>query len=334
MRIIEKKKITDLKTDWENLMPSRDGLIYLTYPFHLMVYESFRLYRLTRIARMKNDMKLRYICLKKDHISAILPVVIQMNEKKIRFAGEWAGAGYNDFIGGEPEDEVLIIRYLKQTYPEYELNLNDIHRFSRINDTYQTEVLKQCYSIPICHGYENWLASLSANTRSNVHKMYSRLQREGIRFDFDVKDRLSRKDIRTAYALYRKHLNEIYRREGKQIAESAVRSFADRYLPMYIFTPIFRGINKIDRCKVAYTKSENKIVSFMILYEECDGMIMPKCAYDTAYSRYKPGIYTMAETIRALAVPGKEFDFDLSRSYHEYKVQYGGQPYPNYCLKV
>lgn len=323
MEIIEEKNIRSIKEAWERLVPSENGKIYLTYPFHLEAWRCFRLYSIAR----GNRMKLRYICLKDETVRTILPVIINKKNRKISFAGEWAGAGYNDFIGGTQAEAEKIIDYLKAAYPGYRLVLRDISARSHLNAAYPTEVQKQCYSIPITGGYEGWMASLKSKTRTNIRRVYRRIEKEDFEVQFHIATKMKRKDIKRICILYFAHLNELLGKTESGI--DRIKAFVRKY---YKITPIFAGINSIERCKVAYTTHFGKIISFHIFYEEENGIIIPKCAYDSAYAKYEVGSYNLLEIIRTYSE--NPVNIDLSRSLHEYKVWYGGQPYPNYCLEL
>lgn len=331
MEIIEEENIYKIKNEWENLIDSKQGRIYYSFPFHKNIYDCwkanplvFSVYRL----------RLKYFCVKNENKTvSIFPALFKEKTKEISFAGELGAAGYNDIIGGTKEDVLALIEYIKNNYKKYKIKLKDIDKDSILNEVFSTTVERECFFIPVNQGFDCWLNSLSHNTRGNIRRVYKRIERNNFEIKYKIASELKPKEINRIFNLYYRHLKEILLKTGKKfsIFENVV-SLMRGYLPLYRTSPVFSGINSTERCKVAYATHNDKIVAFQLLYEEPDRVLGSKCAYDTAYFKYRVGSYTLLETIRFYSE--RTGIIDLSRGYHDYKVWYGGQPYLNYHLEI
>ena len=129
-----------------------------------------------------------------------------------------------------------------------------------------------------------------------------------------------------------RHLLEIETKANCPLSKKC-RLLLKRLFIRYSAVPMFASINTMDRCRVAYSKHNGKIIAFHICFNEGSGVIQPKCAYDTKYAEYSPGTFDIIEILKYFSDVKKSFCIDTSRGYHGYKVWLGGQPYQNYYLQ-
>lgn len=332
-KVVEILNIKNLEKDWNKLVDPRNGKMYLTYKFHYIIYKCFRVRN--KIQKFYKKMNLVYFCLINDsEILAIFPLIIDNNSNSIYFAGDYAESGYNDIIGGDTlnkEDISMFLEYLKYSYPGYKLWLREILESSILYDLLNINPYKECFSLECNEGFDSWFKSLSRHTRSSISTAYNRCYKNNLKIEFHCSDNLKLSTNWKLYWMYTKHLAEIMNCPSPSNIQRCISFFKSIFA--VLLSPMFVGINYIDREKIAYLTINNKIAAFSIIYEEEGGIIFPKCSFDSKYKFYSPGSINYAEIIKYYTNNNEKFIFDFSRGYHEYKIKYGCKPYSNYCFE-
>lgn len=328
--------VKSLEFSWKKLIDSDNGPFYLSYEFHKLLYRNFRWKKFLKWSF--KGKKLMYVCsVKNNDIVAIAPLVLDHHNKTISFVGNLGEAGYNDFIYDECiSTEYLedIIEYLKMQYTEYTFNLLDLRADSKLCQLYNAKLYRDCYKINVYKGYEEWLHSLSKNMRQTIRTAYNRLQNDNTDVSFIFTDKVSFGLMIKVYYIYEKRLLENKTHAaGKAHAglKDEIRLFAE-FVPKYMGVPFFRGFNEIKRARIGYLTINKKVASFIIGYVDGDGIICPRCGFDSKYARYSPGLINMIEVIKSQSQNTGKFVFDLSRGYHEYKPRMGGVEYDNLAI--
>lgn len=128
--------------------------------------------------------------------------------------------------------------------------------------------------------------------------------------------------------MYRKRTAQI---NGEQYSDPCGIIASIGFYVEFLFNICFHLINRNNRASIAVLEIEGVTAAMMILFREHDGVIVPKLAINTDFSRYSPGHVLISEYFKSRS---SQFVFDLSRGAEQYKTALGGSVYYNYGFEI
>lgn len=334
----EEHDIKKLKKAWNSVIDPDTGSFYLTWEYSFYCCRLFRMQQFLlylKQKRKKVNKVVFFVAKNTDKkICFIFPAVVDNLSKQICWlmAQYSSGSGYNDIICNESESTKLLIwtkflSYLKENYNGYEIFLHDIR-----DDTIIPGVEKErpCVKIELYENnkqstvYDGWYRSLSKSSRQNLRTAYNRLNKDIKQYEFKI---IKRVPLRLKF-----HLYLLSCQRSAQINNEDFNTNLDikkrilTVVGMY-FSIFFHLINRNERTSVAVLLVEHSLAAFMIILDEKNGVVVPKLAINSDYSRYSPGCILISEYLKQV---NHNSVFDLSRGAEPYKKAMGGVVYYNY----
>lgn len=335
------KHIFLLKSIWREIINEDDGEFFLTYFYNKNATKLFRLYSFfSSILKLRiNKQRVRFFAgeTSQGNVVFIFPAIINKNNQKIHWLGANCsnGSGYNGFILKNGIDKTFIwdcfILFLQSNYKGYSLNLIDTLKECSNNDF---EVFRSCVKINLeksQNSFDKWYSSLTKNSRQNIRTAYNRLNKDHKEYTLLLFDKLTHKQKSKLYYLFVKRGSQINQTSFDETL--SLKGLIELNIKRY-FNIVFYLINRSERISVAMLYIDNNISAAMIMYSESSGVLVPKLAFNTEYSKYSPGVVMISEYIKQLNTKDKPFTFDLSRGNERYKIALGGKIYYNYILDM
>ena len=339
----EIRNIARLKKAWERIVDPEEGKIYLTWSYHRSCCFLFRLQQILIHMKNRNSDKqcVRFFIAKsiKKEIVFVFPAVINHTKKTIYWLGAQysSGSGYNNCICKEEKNNTsalwrLFLQYMRENYTGYKFSLHDIEEKSIIEGKIKE---RPCVRITLNDttgeskdAFDEWYHSLSKSVRQNIRTAYNRINTDGKQYSFFESAKLPFKEKIVYYSLYHKRAAQI--NEEEYLNSHNLVSMLRLYIEMF-FNICFFLINRAKRASIAVLKIDDNVAALMVLLKEHNGVIVPKLAINTDFSRYSPGYVLIAEFFRKTSSP---FVFDLSRGAEPYKTALGGSVYYNYGFEI
>lgn len=327
---IKERKFRSIKSLWNNIIPEDNGLFYLTYEYsQILVY----LFYVRKIINFKSYFHKHLKFFVSDTTNTIIaPLCIDDRNRTIVLMGNIFSSGYNDFIYSSSckEDDVIpVIEYVKHKYPNYTLEFNDVLEDSILNNNNILVLTdkRYCYKIHAVDGYDNWYNSLSKSARQNLRTAYNRLNTDNKKMEFITSMNVSQEEIEKMVILYKKRMWEILHKNINNLDfhyEQKKRKEIKKYIQTH---PFFYCIGKNKRVQIARLYIDNDLAAFWISFKERDGIIVPRLAINSSFSRYSPGGLLINEYLKNSLDGMSYFSLDLSRGNEPYKKVYNGELY-------
>lgn len=331
------KNIIDLREVWITILNNNTDLSYYqSYEWNNTIDKTYKKSLYKRL-----NFKIRYAYWKNsDNKKIIFPMAINNKEKKIYFLGHISPSDYLNFIYTDDVDEHdfgEFIGELKIIYKNYELILNNINENTRTNKILKSmeniiETQKTiCVKIDIPNTYDEYYKNLKKQYREKINNSYNKLKKDNKQISFDYKlnrkidDKLSKK----LYDLYKK------RQESKGRVSNICRILDYIYKLFNINKDeVTLAIQNCEKNFVAIAYIDGEIAAQLIGFIHGKIIVFPRIAMNPKFSKYRPGILLLSNTIKYLS-ENKEYEIlDLTRGNEKYKYDYGGVEHYNYCFKI
>lgn len=326
---------TELQGIWKNLYKNNPYLFpYSSYEYNEQVikYVHFKLQAL-------NWQNLFYVYFVGTIPKLILPLTLRKN--KLYLFGELvSGPGALDIIYGtdvNAQDFTAALSELFKLHPLTQLELyklNERSKFcqfllddkSSLGDEYHLRhfVDRECVKVVIpSKDYDDYFQGLTRNSKSNLKKLYNRLEKNNISFALKVvqgpmHDKAFLKDVTRIYVkreLERTHKSFAFIHEIKNRYFSALTWAAERLDSHYTFAIYLNG--QMGGFTTGFETNFNEI-------------IFPRLAIDSEFSAYSPGKLLINEMVRWCQENHQVSALDLSRGTERYKFEMGGHKHLNY----
>lgn len=174
--------------------------------------------------------------------------------------------------------------------------------------------------------YDEYIASLSKNMRSNIRNGYNRLRNEDCDYRYevfrgaDVPKDVYKQFLRLYFISYRR------KNSGQSWWRRALFPIRVKYLH-----PHAMAINGVESSLFAVLFINGKVAAATGGYLQKNNkyLLIPRITYDGQFRRCSPGIICLLETIKYLISNGVPL-FDLSIGDESYKFPLGGETYWQY----
>ena len=253
-----------------------------------------------------------------------------------------SGAGHLDALYDAditPDQWSRALLELKNTFPGKKLQLAMVNERSKLcqflqrgtdNQTLpsiKSDMDRVCVKIPFPDTYEEYEQGLSRNSRSNLHKAYSKIRRNQMDMSLQVvQGPFTDKSL----------LSEVMKIYTKRESERKHRSMNFfPYLKHRYFSALVWAMEALDShytfCLFLNHKPAAFMTGFVTNYNE---IVFPYVAIDSSFGSYAPGKLMIAESIKWLQAHTQIRGLDLSRGDERYKLEMGGVRHYNYRFEI
>lgn len=313
----------ELKEKWEEMYRANPRLL----PYASRRYsELFNKYFLARGKRYFLRKRFYGFYSNDNNLLMILPLCIK--GKELRVFCDFGNAEILDFIYPETvtsEQFTNLFAELSSKFQGYKLILNRLepgsllHKWLQKNN-YQSLRQKSCAKLHLPKTYEDYLKSLSGNTRYNIKKIEKKIKMLGQPYRIEFLNGVIPSEVKAeCFRLYDQREAE---REGRK------RLFWSRYRR-----------EKFNALTDACTKEANSFNMFLYIGDKlvCFGsglfdyekkrLVSRKTAIDSSYSKCSPGIFLHTQTIKWLIENTEVEWLDLAGGREQYKYLLGCEEY-------
>lgn len=330
--------IRKIRDDWNKLYDANPKLTpYQSYDWNRNLQKRhFLLYT------DRNRYKIDYIVYYDDNNSSakiIAPLLSPKNGKdEITILGNKSKAGELNFIYSKDvnyNDFDNIFKYIKTTYPNQEVLLFEIPRFTELGDYlynnknnlfvhfFQRDNVKSL----IPETVEELNKNLSKSVRQTIRTSYNRIARDNLEHKLEINYgyKFSLNELKTISAIHNKRKKqwgyEIENETDIQLLTRIKQLARDTF-----FDPFFMFSENNNFLYVKYLINDKIAAFFIALKKENDYCIVPTLIHDTEYDFYSPGLLMIYEFL-CYEIDKKNIrTFNLSRGSEPYKIRY--LPYP------
>ena len=253
-----------------------------------------------------------------------------------------SGAGHLDALYDAditPDQWSRALLELKNTFPGKKLQLAMVNERSKLcqflrgsNEkqplpSIKSDMDRVCVKIPFPDTYEDYEQGLSRNSRSNLHKAYSKIRRNQMDMSLQVvQGPFTDKSL----------LSEVMKIYTKRESERKHRSMNFfPYLKHRYFSALVWAMEALDShytfCLFLNHKPAAFMTGFVTNYNE---IVFPYVAIDSSFGTYAPGKLMIAESIKWLQAHTQIRGLDLSRGDERYKLEMGGVRHYNYRFEI
>jgi len=310
--------ISQIRDAWAALnKENKDICVYQSLKYNELIMDNINPYRL--ILRMT---PVFFAFSEHDKPILIVPLFKSVLNSRYSVFGSKAGGGYLDFIYGDTLTadklaeclRILRDRYgIRNIYVSHVRSTTVLGRYAVCNGAEISET--PCSAILLPEKYEDYYGSLSKNTRQNIRTAYNRLNKDGMRLDFEcsgyeyVDERVRRDLLR----IYINRQTTKYRRIGKVLYEPFVK-----YIDIGTKAEECRGLEKVFLIRI-----NGEIAAFFDAICDRAAIIVPRLSIVGEYDRYSPGVILINESIRWLLSNSEIRKIDLTHGAEKYKLAMG-----------
>lgn len=328
--IVKVKKISSLRCVWEELYSSNSGASpFASYEFACILSRAYAL------DLFWGGVPRFFVFYKDGCPIMIAPLVRRFGKNGFKYSGFGIRFGIvsEDFIYGDSLSENdmetclnllfgktghIQFKYLSDSSLLYKTLKN---RFSFPEKGNQINVMLKLPST-----YDEYIASLSKNMRSNIRLEYNRLVKDFCDYRFEV---FRGSEVpKNVYRQFLRLYSISYRRKnsGKSWWRRITFPIRVKYLH-----PHAMAINGVESSLFAVLFINGKVAAATGGYLQKNNkyLLIPRITYDGQFRRCSPGIICLLETIKYLISHGVPL-FDLSRGDETYKFPLGGEVYSQY----
>ncbi len=334
-------KFTDskLKEIWDEMYQGNEYL----YPYSSWQFNGIILRNLSIKPRAFSMKKLFYVYSNDNGPRIIMPLVIKGN--KISLLGESVvtNVGALDFIymkNVKNEDFYMALKELMQLYSGYTVELHRVNERSRLcrffleaadsfKDDFDVDasIDRECVKILLPSTYEEYFRALGRNSKSNLKKIYNRMNKNEMPFELKVfKGPLNDKKVLS-------DLNDIYCKRAAEREHRQVNFFYK--IKKRYFKAITWATQEMKEHYTFCLYIKNTPAAFMSGFRtNFNEIIFPHVATDSDFAAYSSGKLMISESVKwCQQHPDEKIAaLDLSRGLERYKLEMGGIVHNSYGL--
>lgn len=330
MDVVEKKCFLDIKDTHNRLfLQNRQSSIF----------QSFEIIRcvntLPYYLKCKSGIKIYEV---KECNNTVLIALFRKLGSKLSVVGSEERFDFVDFIYGDIDTQTLynalvsLFLFLKEEIgiKEIEIKYLDVESktYNVINDISSKQkeikisfsnVLNENLDISF-RDYDQYLSSLSKNTRQNIRTAYNRLKKDNYEHELKM---VSFKYEHDEFIKIHKMCLNLYKKRLKKQYNCGVLA-----LIMKKYDYVSKGIMN-DLGYISALNFNGRIVAFMegFIDKKNKSILIPRLAIDEQFKFYSPGIVLLNETIKQM-YSNKEYNFlNLLRGNEKYKIAMGCKEY-------
>lgn len=253
-----------------------------------------------------------------------------------------SGAGHLDVLYNadiQPDQWKSALSELQSIFPGKKLQLTMVNERSKLCQflrevtedrtlySVKADMDRVCVKIPFPDTYEDYEQGLSRNSRSNLHKAYSKIRRNQMDMSLQV--------VQGPF-IDKSLLSEVMKIYTKRESERKHRSMNFfPYLKHRYFSALVWAMEALDAhytfCLFLNHKPAAFMTGFVTNYNE---IVFPYVAIDSSFGSYAPGKLMIAESIKWLQAHTQIRGLDLSRGDERYKLEMGGVCHYNYRFEI
>ena len=334
-------EFAQLRADWERLQQGEEMTYFQTWEWNKMLLHA--------VPNDSAHFETIFLLIKRDcNAEMIVPLWIikqryrYVHRPMITLLGQGGWSDYLNAIYLRFCEEVMnaVMDYLRVTFPTLPLHFSSLKEGSSlyhyVHQHYDitTDITGDCVSLFLPNKQEEWLQSLSKNTRQNLRTAINRLDKDGITYVIDFDDTSVDKQVCIANRTRRSKMKAV--RDERVSWRKKVTRWIKRmccslptqggYLPI-LDDPNAKimTISTVDGQLMAYFHYGHDMVHREIVVISAGVM--------EEYARYSPGMVLMKNYV-AHAIETKAVDvIDFTRGDEPYKIALGGVRKINHTIQ-
>ena len=260
----------------------------------------------------------------------LMPLII--HSKELYLFSDLAGVGPRDFLYSSnvtDEDFLIFFENLKDIFGNMHMFFGVLRDESLFNKflcgTYGRNLVinrKDSIAVKISFGdnYEEYYSKLSQNGRGNTRRMYNRLKREKVKWEFVVAETAEqrRKYFEPAINCWYERQNKVY---GQHFCWLK-RKYANNILASIV------GIKELGTARIFCLKINGELAAVETGYlANNHSFLVPRGAMNSEYKHYSVGRVLIDQMIRYFIDKTDVRCLDLTFGDEPYKFDVGGKPY-------
>lgn len=329
-------KIDDVKEAWEELYSSNPSLT----PFQEFYYCKcmMKYYKSHLLTKLKVPVFLQISDAETKELLLVAPLVKFYKKGVYGIYGDVRGCGITNFIYRSSLTVVQmehclkeIIGFCKGKLTLTRLDENSLvcqaahHLFPNLEEEDFPMV-----GIGFPDNYDEYFATLSQNTRQNIHKIFNRLKRDEV--DWHAKVFMPT----SSNPHYEDCLNTFITRQCECYNHGVMGIDALSRLKFRYMVHDTKSLHEAKNSFCASVTINGKVAATMFGLVSLDGtrVVVPRVAIDPAFKFYSPGLLLVSETIKWMIENTDIRYLDLTRGEERYKYTMGGVKYFTKKIKL
>ncbi len=350
-RILHESDLARIKEMWDSLSCGNDMTIFQSYDWNRLL---FREWSQSRIHLLTGSCML-YAAKVDNKVEMIAPIIIQVIPTKTHWFGRDKGVyiigngSYSDYLSFiyskfSIDAFTMIINCIRKDFPKYPIYLTDIREDTSLAQYLKDEkctITRTKKSVAIRNkvSMEEYLLTLSKQTKQNLRTARNRMNRDGVSYRFEIMGRIEDEqlinkliDIHTSRIISKKE----DKNKTRQTITTKIKAIILRYKEKHnnIIRESMRQMN--ESCIVVVYLS-GRIAGYLYGLKERNTScirIMQNC-FNEEFKFYSPlfrGAYDFI--IKEQYVDNRIEEIDFTRGDEEYKYRLGGEETLLYHFKI